>query len=132
MVEEEQDQISYELALKLRDLETGQKLMKERILLISQNFIDTQEKTNKDIVELKKQVQNIQTDLERIKRIVESLSGEVSKSARKEDVAMIRRQFKLFEPLKNKKTEDIEKLIEEKMNRQPTFSRAESFWAGRT
>ena len=44
-----EDSISYEIALKMRDLEESQKISKDRLLLISQNFIESQEKNIMEI-----------------------------------------------------------------------------------
>src|SRR3989344_2517454 len=112
-----QDQISYELALKLRDLEEGQKLMKERVLLIGKNLIDLQEKNFSDFIELKKSVQELQTEVKRIKSVIESLSDEVSKSARKEELVILERQWEIFQPLKYLRVEDVDKIIEKKLSK---------------
>jgi len=138
MVDEQanQDSVSYELGLKLRDLEQGQKLTKERLLLISKNLIESQEKNIEDITQLKKQVQTLTTNLERSKEIISSLSQEISKSARKEEIAILTRQFKMFEPLNYVRIEDIEKVINEKVNKQHNQSNKKdddkhNFWEGK-
>ncbi len=130
--------VSYELGLKLRDLEESQKLMRERILLIGNNLIESQEKTSSDIIELKKDVSNLKTDVKRIKEIIESLSEEISKSARKEEVAILSRQFKMFQPLNFARIEDIDKIIDKKLHHKHTHSPDESldtnqhkFWTGK-
>ncbi|MBS3092248.1 hypothetical protein J4466_02405 [Candidatus Pacearchaeota archaeon] len=111
-----QEAISYELGLKLRDLEENQRLMKERILLVGQNLIDFEDKTSKEISEVKKSIYELKSDVERIKGIIQSLSEEIEKSARREELAILSRQFKMFEPLKFARIEDIDKIIEEKLN----------------
>jgi len=137
MVEESypQDQVSYELALKLRDLQEGQKLMKERLLLIGQNLLEAQEKNNTEITELKKQIYNLETDLKRARGIIETLSEELSKTARKEEIAILHRQFKIFEPLEFARIEDVEKIVDEKLNKHKKHSSEEEnphhFWAGK-
>ena len=80
------DTVSYEIGLKLRDLEENNKMIKERMLLIGQNLIESQEKNNEEITKLKRDVQILKTDVERIKQVIESISEEVAKSARKEEV----------------------------------------------
>jgi len=138
MAEEQypQEQISYELALRLRDLESGQKLTKERLLLIGQNLIESQEKNIKDITELKREMDEIQSDMKRIKEIITSISEEVSKSARKEEISILRRQFKMFEPLNFARIEDIDKIINEKLNKHESLNKGEEnethhFWRGK-
>ena len=133
MAEEQmqQDSISYEIALKLRDLEESNKLMKERMLLIGKNLIESQEKDNKELINLKKDAQSLKSDIIRIKSVVESMSEEISKSARKEELAILTRQFKMFEPLNYVRLEDIEKILEEKLNKPRESHKEEEthkFW----
>ncbi len=134
MVQENQPDISYELALKLRDLEESHKLMKERVLLIGQNLINSQEKDNEEIIELKKQVQNLNTEIKKLKSSIESISQEVAKSARKEELAILSRQYKMFEPAKSLTKQEVEDLIDEKLNKQqsPDNGERHNFWRGRT
>ena len=110
-----QESVSYGLGLKLRDLEENQRLMKERILLVGQNLIDFEDKTSKEISEIKKSLYGLKSDIERIKGIIQSLSEEIEKSARREEWAILSRQFKMFEPLKFARIEDIDKIINEKV-----------------
>jgi len=135
MAEEQiQDQISYEIALKLKDLEDSNKLMKERMLLIGKNVIESQEKDSLELTELKKELQNLKSDITRIKSVVESMSEEISKSARKEELAILTRQFKMFEPLEYARIEDIEEIINEKLNKDKehgTEREKHKFWEGK-
>ena len=127
-----QDQVSYELALKLRDLEEGQKLSKERLLLIGKNIIDFQEKNDSEITEIKKALQEIKDDMKRVKNIVQNLSEEISKSARKEELAILERQYKMFQPLNYARIEDIEKIIDKKLHNKSKKEEPEtSFWSGK-
>lgn len=113
----EQDSISYEVGLKIRDIEESQRLIKDRLLLVGQNLIEFQEKNIKDINELKKNISETKSDITRIKEIVQTFSEEIAKSARKEEVAILARQVKMFEPLKFARIEDIEKIVDEKLNK---------------
>lgn len=135
------EDISYELALKLRDLEENNRLMKERILLIGQNLIESQERNRKDVLEMKKSLYLLESDIKRIKSVLESLSEEISKSARKEELAILHRQYKMFEPLEYIRIQDLDKLIGEKMkrhheNNEKTKSEQNKnekhFWVGKT
>ncbi len=134
MVEEQFQNSEYNPFLKVMDLEEAQRLMKERLLLVGQNFIEAQEKNNKEITELKKQVYDLQSDVKRLKSIIETFSEEISKSARKEEVAMLMRQFKMFEPLQFARMSDIDDIINKKLhihekNKKP--DNEHHFWAGK-
>jgi len=133
---DEQFQSPYNPAIKVRDLEEGQRLMKERLLLVGQNFIESQEKNNAEITELKKQVYELQSEVKRFKNIIESISEEIAKSARKEEIAILVRQFKMFEPLEFARISDIDKIIDKKLhhhekNKNQEDEHPHQFWAGK-
>jgi len=101
---EEQDyeyQIDTETPVKLRDLEEKQRILKDRTLLIGRNLIDLKEETNSDMLEIKRDIELIKRDLERLKSFLESASEEFSKFARKEDLEILKKQAKMFQPLDN-------------------------------
>lgn len=138
MVEQQLFNPNYELILKIRDLEENQRLMKERLLLISENFIEAQEKNSGEITEIKKQIVEINSDVERIKQKIDSIGEEVSKSARKQELAILARQFKMFEPLNMARIEDVEKIVDEKINKLSLHAKEEKkeeaahkFWTGK-
>jgi phosphoenolpyruvate-protein kinase (PTS system EI component) len=128
------EQISYESALKQRDLEEGLKLMKERLLLVGQNLIESQEKNIAEITEIKRKMIELDSDLKRAKSTITVLSEELAKSARKEEVAILERQWKMFEPLEFARIEDIEKIIDKKIKHPSTTEEhkdTHGFWSGK-
>ncbi|MFA5992391.1 MAG: hypothetical protein WC796_01650 [Candidatus Pacearchaeota archaeon] len=127
MVQEElsQDSVSYEIGLRIRDLEENQRLTKERVLLLGQNLIDFQEKNSSDIIEIKKTIDELKTDVRRIKDLIQLFSDEIAKSARKEELAILSRQLKMFEPLKFARIEDVEKIVDEKLNKHHQHNKSE-------
>ena len=91
-----------EFNTKLRDVEERQKLIKERVLLIGENLVNSREETTKEISELKMKTESIEKEIERLKDAVSSLIEESQNFARKSEVEILQRQFKMFQPLKNK------------------------------
>ncbi len=111
MAEEYDSQGYYpDAGLKLRDLEEKQRITKDRLLLIGENLVEIREKTNQEILELKKEIEIINTTIERFKNFLESASQEFSKFARKEDLEILSRQAKMFQPLEFVRKSDLEKL----------------------
>ena len=113
MVEEQQQENYYELfsnaSIRIRDLEEKQSIVKDRLLLIGKNFLETKEETNKKITEIKKDIGEIKQDIERIKTFIESISNEISKFAKKEDLDILSKQAKMFQPLEFVKKSDLKK-----------------------
>jgi hypothetical protein len=95
---------------KIRDLEEKNRILKDRLLLVGQNLIESKEKTSQDVLEIKKDLETIRSTLERIKTFLESISEEFSKFARKEDLDILVKQAKMFQPLEFVRRSELEKL----------------------
>lgn len=111
MVEEQYDyyaQASTDANINFRDLEEKQRILKERLFLIGQNLVEIREKTTKEILELKKEVETIKETMERVKDFLEIASGEFQKFARKEDLEILSKQAKMFQPLEFVRKKDLE------------------------
>jgi hypothetical protein len=113
MDEEEayQNQGISELIYKLRDIEEKQRILKDRILLISQNLVEMKEENSKKNLEIKKELEGVKQVIERTKSFLESASEEFSKFARKEDLEILQKQAKLFQPLDFVRKKDLKELI---------------------
>jgi hypothetical protein len=88
-----------EVNIRIRDLEERQRILKDRLLLIGQNLIETKEKTSQSILEIKKDLEIIKQSMERMTSFLETASSEFSKFARKEDLEILSKQAKMFQPL---------------------------------
>jgi len=97
-------------ALKIRDIEEKQRILKDRLLLIGQNLIETKEETSQKILELKKDVESIKQSLQRIISFLEVIPEELSKLAKKEDLDVLVKQAKMFQPMEFLTKKDLERL----------------------
>jgi len=88
---------------KIHDLEEKQRILKDRLLLIGRNLIETKEETNEKILEMKKEIQILKQNTERLINFIENASSEFSKFARKEDLQILAKQAKMFQPFTKKK-----------------------------
>lgn len=94
---------------KLRDLEEKQRMLKDRLLLIGQNLVETKEKNTRDVLEIKKDIEIIKRDMERLVSFLETASAEFSKFARKEDLEILSKQAKMFRPLEVLRKKSLKK-----------------------
>ncbi len=94
-------QLLEEMNARIRNLEEKQRILKERLLLIGQNLIEMKEKTNEKTLEIKKDIQILKQNMERMISFLESASAEFSKFAKKEDLEILYKQSKMFQPLKS-------------------------------
>lgn len=88
-----------EINTKVRDIEEKQRVLRDRLLLIGQNLIETKEENTEHFVEIKKEITELKNALKRIHNFIESISGEFSKFARKDDLEILEKQAKMFQPL---------------------------------
>lgn len=87
---------------KIRDLEEKQRVLKNQMLLIGRNMIEMREKTSRDILEIKKELDSIRETTERLSSFLDMASEEFQKFARKDDVEILAKQMKMFRPFAGK------------------------------
>ena len=109
--EETNQDYSFDVNGKLRDIEEKQNLTRDRVLLIGKNLIESREKTKEEISELKLQIDKINREVERLRDTVQSMMEEFDNFARKSDVESVEKQLELFSPLEFARMEDVEKMI---------------------
>ena len=85
-----------DLNTRIKDLEERNRLLRDKMLLISDNYIKEREKNIRDFQELKKNVEILKMENSRMKEMLIRIGEIVDKSARKEDLAILQRQFDLF------------------------------------
>jgi len=105
-----ENQYFTEISTKVRDLEEKQRIIKDRILLIGQNLIEMKEDVHLTLLDIKKNIEIMKRDIERLKSFFETASGEFSKFAKKEDLEILSKQAKMFQPLEFITKRDLEKL----------------------
>ena len=113
MAEEQMDyseQPFGDINTKMRDLEEKQRILKDRLLLVGQNLIEIKEETTEKILEIRKDIGIIKQNMERTISFLEMASSEFSKFARKEDLEILSKQAKMFQPLEFVRKSDLEKL----------------------
>jgi len=81
---------------RIRDLEEKNSLLKDRMRLISESFVKERDKNFEEITEMKKTVEKLDGENKRMKEILLRVGELVNKSARKEDLMILQRQFDLF------------------------------------
>jgi len=98
-----------DMNIKLRDIEERYRILKDRILLIGQNLIDMKESSDKKILEIKKDIEILKSNMQRLVSFIETASEEFSRFAKKEDVEILYKQAKMFQPLDYMRKKDLKK-----------------------
>jgi len=102
---------NFSVSMKIRDLEEKQRLLKDRVLLIGDNLISAREEFSKDFSDVHRSLEVLKDEVERLKSVVQRLSEEIDSKARKEDLNILRRQAKMFDPLKLTTEEDVVRIV---------------------
>ena len=103
-------QLSSEMNSKMRDIEEKQRVLRDRLLLIGQNLVEIKDNTNKKILEIKKDVEIMKQNIERMSSFLETISNEFSRFAKKEDLEILTKQAKMFQPLELMSKKELERL----------------------
>ena len=106
-------QENYSESMRVRDLEERQKLLKDRVLLLGENLVSLRGEVLQELSSAKKDIERIKDDIERLKDIIKRISEEIDGKARREDLAILQNQAKMFEPLNLATLEDVERMINE-------------------
>ena len=115
-MEEQQDQTQFfisDLNTKVTDLEQRNENLRERVLLLGTNLIESKEETEKLISEIKKNTQENSKDLQRIKSITTNIINELDNFVRKDEMVVIERMLKDFQPLDFIRRKDLEEISKE-------------------
>jgi len=113
------DQIKFLLAdfnTRLKDTDERNKLIRERVLLLGKNLISSRQDTENEIKTIKQENTLIKQDIEKLKRTSNSLLTEFNKFVKREELTLIERMLKDFQPLEFMRKKDVEELIENKIN----------------
>ena len=102
-------QILGEANLRMSDLEEKQKILKNRLLLIGENLIEIKEDVNRQMSSMKKEIEMIKRDVGKLVSFLEMSSNELSKFAKKEDVEILARQAKMFQPMEFVRRSELKK-----------------------
>jgi hypothetical protein len=94
----------------IRYLEEKQRILKDRLILIGQNLLEIKDKSEKEILELKKEMELLRQSNEKIQNFLEKISSQISSFAKKDDLDILKKQAKMFQPLNFLTKHDLEKL----------------------
>ena len=101
---------------RLKDIDERNKLIRERVLLLGKNLISLRQENEDEIRTIRQDNIQIKQDLDRLKKTSNSLLTEFNKFVKREELVLIERMLKDFQPLEFMRKQDVEELIEKKIN----------------
>jgi len=105
---------------RLRDIDERNRLIRERVLLLGKNLISSRQDVEEELKEIKKNNLEIRQDIEKIKKISNSLLTEFNKFVKREEIILVERMLKDFQPLEFMRRKDVEELIKKQINTKET------------
>jgi len=115
-----------EFGTRLNEVEEKQRLIKDRILLVGENLISTKEEIEKQDLENKTKISQIDFEIKTIKQLIKRIINEIQNFTRRSEVEILERQIKMFEPLEFARFKDIEQLVKQELNKQKDIKNKES------
>ena len=101
-----------DFASRVRNLEEKFNILRERVLVLTQNFVKRERKLQKDMGLIQEDNKDLRLELKEIKSRIESLLSQHEGFVRKEEIAVIEKYFKLFDPIKFVTEDEIEERVE--------------------
>jgi chaperonin cofactor prefoldin len=120
--EQQDNQLQFllsDISTRIRDLEERSNSLKERVMMLGQNLINTKETIEERVALIEKQNSQINLELKKIKSEVNGLGSEINNFVRKDEIILVERMLKDFQPLEFVRRKDVEEMIldlENKLN----------------
>ena len=102
---------------RLNEIEEKQRLLKDRMLLIGENLISTKEDFDKQELDLKKKIKELELEIQALKQLNKRIIYELENSARKSELEILQRQLKMFEPLEFARIKDVKSIVEKEIKK---------------
>jgi len=96
---------------KLRDIEEKQSIIKDRVILIGNNLISEKDRVDEELVEIKKNLVDLTRDLKRLKLMLGGIVETNNNFAKRAELEILERQFKMFQPLELARISDVENIV---------------------
>ncbi|MBU0957324.1 MAG: hypothetical protein KKF56_00790 [Nanoarchaeota archaeon] len=116
MAEEQVDYITpllTEFNTKIQDLEEKQRLMKERLLLIGENLVETKQDIEIKFAKISSSLDTIKDEVIKIKDTTSIITDDLDSFARKKEVELLKKQATMFDPLNLARIKDVKQMIKE-------------------
>lgn len=107
-----------DFASRVKALEEKINLLRERVLLLTNNFVERERELHKEISLLQDENKDIRLEIKSIKEKIKSIASQQENFARKEELAVVEKYFKLFDPINfvtaEELKEEVEKILKQK------------------
>ncbi len=105
---------SSDMGIRINDLEERTNNNREKINLVSKNLIFIKEEYDEQIKKINKENAEIKKELKDLKRLIQNISHESEKWVRRDEIVLIERMLKDFQPLEFVRKKDLEEISKKK------------------
>jgi hypothetical protein len=116
MPDEEVNQVAAllsEFNTKISDLESRHEMLRERVFSLGNSFIKIKDDLKREINLIKDDTRSIKEAIEKIQEDLRHVMVETGNFARKEELQIVEKYMRLWEPLKFARTDEVKEMIEE-------------------
>jgi len=99
------------ISTKLRDIEEKQSIIKDRVILIGNNLISEKDRVDEELIEIKKNLADITGNLKKLKMMLNGIIETNNNFAKRTELEILERQFKMFQPLELARISDVENIV---------------------
>jgi hypothetical protein len=107
-----------DLGTRIRDLEEKTSSLKEKTQMLSSNTLDTKEQLEIRTLHIEKQNTQILNDLKKINSQLQSISSEMNNFVRRDEIILVERMLKDFQPLEFMRRKDFEEFLKERQSQK--------------
>jgi hypothetical protein len=112
---QQDNQLQYilsDLGTRMREMEERTSSLKERLQLINSNMIDSKEELEQRVLTIEKQTALIASDMKKMSNTIQNLLTETNNFVRKDEIILVERMLKDFQPLEFVRRKDLEEFKE--------------------
>ena len=106
-----------EFGTRLNEVEEKQRIARDRIILLGKNVVETREEINEEISRIKGRLTNLDEEMKKMKQLNKRIINEFGNFARKSELNMLERQYKIFEPLEFVRMSEVKGIIKEELEK---------------
>jgi hypothetical protein len=100
-----------DLGTRVRDIEERTNTTRERILLLGSNLLETKEGIQEKVSQIEKQNSQLLSEIKKINSLTQMISSELNNFVRKDEIVLIERMLKDFQPLEFIRKKDFEEFL---------------------
>jgi len=107
-----------DLNTRIRDAEERNRITKERTLLIGKNLVDSKSEIFEELKTIKQELAKQGRDIAETKKMANNMIFETSKYIKRDEIMLIERMLKDFQPLEFVRMIDLERELDERLGKK--------------